>query len=163
MIGIYKITNKINGKSYIGQSIDIERRWKEHRRSIGLNKNSLYLDFEKYGIDNFTFEILEECATEMLNEREHYWIEYYDTYNNGYNLTQGGDYNRIKIKGKSGFFFDKNWSLTIEGLAHDFGEDYAKELVYNIYLYGIKGENTSSVPSIKGFIDAFIAPFIQKQ
>ena len=60
MIGIYKITNKLTNKAYIGQSIDIKRRWKEHRYNIGSNKNPLYLDFEKYGLDNFSFEILEE-------------------------------------------------------------------------------------------------------
>ena len=129
-------------------------------KNAGSDKNPLYLDFKNYGFENFSYEVLEECATEMLNERERYWIEYYDTYNNGYNLTQGGDYNRMKIKGKNGFFFDKNWSLIVDGFAHDFGEDYAKELVYSIYLYGIKGENNSSVPSIKGFIDGIVAPFI---
>ena len=56
MIGIYKITNKLNGKSYIGQSIHTERRWQEHKRNIGSNKNPMYLDFEKYGLENFNFK-----------------------------------------------------------------------------------------------------------
>lgn len=89
MIGIYKITNKLNKKAYIGQSIDIKRRWKEHEHNIGSNSNSLYLDFEKYGLKNFTFDILEECKINELNEKEIYWIGYYNTYNNGYNLTMG--------------------------------------------------------------------------
>jgi group I intron endonuclease len=61
MTGIYKITNKINGKVYIGQSINIERRWKEHISDK--RKNSLiHLAIEKYGEKNFNFEIIEECS-----------------------------------------------------------------------------------------------------
>lgn len=89
MIGIYKITNKINGKSYIGQSIDIKRRWREHRNSEGLNTNPLYLDFKKYGIKNFNFEILEICNVDELDDKEILWIDRFNTYNNGYNLTKG--------------------------------------------------------------------------
>ena len=89
MIGIYKITNKINNKSYIGQSIHIEQRWEEHlykTSKCSLIKYALF----KYGKDNFIFEVLEECSREELNEKEQYWIEKYDTFNNGYNLTKGG-------------------------------------------------------------------------
>ena len=89
MIGIYKITNQINGKSYIGQSIHIEQRWEEHLYKSSyssLIKYALY----KYGINNFTFEVVEECKQEELDEREQYWIQYYDSFNNGYNLTMGG-------------------------------------------------------------------------
>lgn len=96
LIGIYKITNLINKKSYIGQSLDIHRRW---RREIddSNNPNSHSYDyplmraFRKYGIDNFNFEIIEECDIENLNEREMYWINFYDTFFNGYNQTLGGD------------------------------------------------------------------------
>lgn len=97
MIGIYKITNNLNGKSYIGQSVDIKRRWNEHKRNIGSNKNPMYLDFEKYGLDNFSFEILEECEITKLDEREIYWISNYNTYKQGYNLTTGGKSNRSYI------------------------------------------------------------------
>lgn len=89
MIGIYKITNKITGKSYIGQSIDIKRRWREHINRIGCLSNQLYIDFQKFGIENFDFSIIEECKREELNDREIYWINYYDTYNNGYNKIIG--------------------------------------------------------------------------
>lgn len=91
MIGIYKITNKLNGQCYIGQSINIARRWKEHIQA-SISKNSrLYIAMRKYTIENFTFEIVEECSEEQLNEKEKYWINYYDSYNNGYNMTQGGE------------------------------------------------------------------------
>lgn len=113
MIGIYKITNKINNKSYIGQSINIEQRWKTHKTSP-FNKNCVhynclfYKAIRKYGIDNFIFEVLEECEKNRLNEREIYWIAYYQTHNKkyGYNMTDGGDcgaekkYNERKILNK---------------------------------------------------------------
>ena len=88
--GIYKIINLINNKQYIGQSIDIETRWQQHKTS---NKNYiLYQAFKKYGLENFSFEIIEECSREKLNETEQYWIKYYNTLTpNGYNMTFGGD------------------------------------------------------------------------
>lgn len=89
MIGIYKITNKINNKCYIGQSVDITRRIREHRncksKSQGIDSA-----IQKYGIDNFTFEIVEECTQQELNEKEIYWIQYYNSYLKGYNETSGG-------------------------------------------------------------------------
>lgn len=91
MIGIYKITNKITKKSYIGQSVDIKKRWEQHLKNIGSNKNPMYIDFKKYGTENFLFEIIEECSEEELNEKEMYWIKYFNTYNVGYNLTIGGE------------------------------------------------------------------------
>lgn len=94
--GIYKYTNKINGKIYIGQSSDITARKSSHRNQSlygGKDMNCpFHLAINKYGIDNFDFEIIEECDKSLLNEREQYWIEYYDSYNNGYNATTGGDH-----------------------------------------------------------------------
>lgn len=96
MIGIYKITNIINGKSYIGQSTNIHRRWQaEIADSNNINCHSydypLMRAFRKYGIDNFKFEIIEECRSEELNQKEVYWIDYFDTFFHGYNQTLGGD------------------------------------------------------------------------
>ena len=98
MVGIYKITNLINGKIYIGQSIQIEERWKKHRidafnpKVKNKYKSHLYSSIRKYGIDNFLFEIIEETEQENLDIRERYWIQYYNTTNPefGYNLTTGG-------------------------------------------------------------------------
>lgn len=90
---IYKITNKINGKSYIGQTTDYQRRFREHRnKGYGEEPNKpLYNAFDKYGIDNFDFEIIEDL-TENYNEREKYWIQYYNTLlPNGYNIEPGGE------------------------------------------------------------------------
>ncbi len=100
MIGIYKITNKINGKAYIGQSIDIEARWKNHKlKPFVLGSENydkcLYKAIRKYGLENFSFEVLEECEPKQLNEREIYWINYYQTFppelGKGYNQTAGGE------------------------------------------------------------------------
>jgi hypothetical protein len=95
VVGIYKITNLVNGKVYIGQSINIEKRWKTHKKDAlwkdGLNyEYPLYRAIRKYGIKNFSFEIIEECAIDELNEREIFYIAKYDSYENGYNQTRGG-------------------------------------------------------------------------
>ena len=91
---IYKITNKINGKIYIGQTIGtLSKRWREHcfQASNGEKTYHLYYAMRKYGIENFMIEEVERCSNNLLNEREIYWIAKYNSYNNGYNLTLGGD------------------------------------------------------------------------
>ena len=94
MIGIYKITNKINNHCYIGQSINIYDRWK-HEKSDAFREQSKSYDYplsralRKYGVENFTFEILERCNSIKLNEREKYWIDFYNTKEYGLNGTKG--------------------------------------------------------------------------
>lgn len=93
--GIYKITNIVNGKMYIGQSVDIDRRWKEHVYDSKNGSSIIYRAMRKYGVDNFKFDIVQECEASELDDLE---IEYIDTYNtyvhsdnsNGYNETLGG-------------------------------------------------------------------------
>lgn len=101
--GIYKITNLVNGKVYIGQSVDIYRRWEQHKKiGRGINgykykrnaKDPLYRAIQKYGVENFSFEIIEQCPEEMLSEKEIHWIAFYDsvvTHGKGYNQTLGGE------------------------------------------------------------------------
>jgi len=102
MTGIYKIVNQINQQKYIGQSTNIERRWQRHIRDA-FDENGraynypLYKAIRKYGIENFSFEIIEECSVEELNEKEKYWINYYNTYFNGYNQTLGGNSAGISV------------------------------------------------------------------
>lgn len=96
MIGIYKIENNINHKVYIGLSNNIERRWREHkRRYLDIFSNNynckLYKALRKYGLENFTFSVVEQCLLEELEEKEIYWIKYYDSYFLGYNMTLGGE------------------------------------------------------------------------
>lgn len=86
--GIYKITNTINNKSYIGQSCNIEERWKRHK--YAKDNFAIHLAIQKYGIVNFSFSILEECSKEQLNDKEIYWIEYYNSIEDGYNMIPGG-------------------------------------------------------------------------
>ena len=111
---IYKITNQINNKVYIGKTLEtIESRWKEHIKDSKrerCEKRPLYAAFNKYGIDNFIIEEVEECPTETLNEREIYWIEYYHSFKNGYNATTGGD-------GKPYCNYDLIYALYKEGFS----------------------------------------------
>ena len=85
MIGIYKITNLTNGKSYIGQSVHIERRWVEHCLPSG--KSLIAKAIQKYGKEQFSFQVIEECLQEQLDEKEEYYISHYNTVvPNGYNI-----------------------------------------------------------------------------
>lgn len=90
--GIYKIENLITHHVYIGQSVDIISRWRRHKDDYkkGEKDYPLYQAIRKYGIENFSFEVIEECLRSQLDEREQYWIKYYDSYYNGYNQTLGG-------------------------------------------------------------------------
>ena len=91
---IYKITNKINGKSYIGQTIQsVKERFYRHcstKCSQAILNMAIHKAINKYGKSNFTIEVIEEVESANLNDREKYWIKYYDSYNNGYNSTEGG-------------------------------------------------------------------------
>lgn len=88
--GIYKITNIINGKCYVGQAMNMSERWKQHiRRGVGADpatRNKLYPAMLADGVENFTFEILEECAAQALNEREQYWQQVYHARDFGYSI-----------------------------------------------------------------------------
>ena len=120
MIGIYKITNLLNGQSYIGQSICIENRINQHilssKKEYAREYNSpIHKSIRKNNIKNFNFEILEECPKEQLDKREIYWINYYDSYLNGYNQTIGGNAfegNKIPVcgfnirTGKQEYFYE---------------------------------------------------------
>lgn len=92
MTGIYKITNQLTQEVYIGQSRNIERRIAYHKAaSKRLNETTLlYRKIREYGIKNFSFEVIEECDIDKLDEREIYWISYYNSYEKGYNMTRGG-------------------------------------------------------------------------
>lgn len=75
MIGVYKITNKVTNQCYIGQSVNIERRFTEHKTPKAWGNDSLHNDMKKYGVQNFGFEILEICKPSELLEKELYFIK----------------------------------------------------------------------------------------
>lgn len=88
--GIYKITNIVNQMTYVGQSVDLKARWRQHiKRGIGAEtplKNKLYPAMEEFGVWNFTFEVIETCKKEELNEREQFWQEYFNAKTYGYSI-----------------------------------------------------------------------------
>lgn len=91
--GIYKITNIVTDECYIGQAVDIYKRWCEHCKcGLGIDTpqgNKLYKAMHEYGLYNFTFEVIEECDSINLNEKEKYFIELYQAKEFGYNSTGG--------------------------------------------------------------------------
>lgn len=91
IIYLYRITNIINGKIYIGQSIDPGSRWRAHRRDSADPKVPIQYAINKYGNENFDFMIIASCKTQdAANELETILVIQYDSYNNGYNATHGG-------------------------------------------------------------------------
>lgn len=91
--GIYKITNQETNECYIGQAVDVAKRWKDHAKcGLGIDtpaNNKLYKAIQEYGIWNFSWELLESCSKELLNEKEIYYIDLYDSKNYGYNSSIG--------------------------------------------------------------------------
>ena len=157
--GIYIITNTITGKQYVGQSINIEKRIKQHRYRT--SKGNSYIDntIQKHGWDNFTWNILYECEPENLNIEEQKFIALYNTYHNGYNLTRGGEFSslgnpmhnpRLKqkaINSKKGFKHSKTTKQTLSkknnstGFYHVIKENCPKCKQGFIYRYEMRKQN----------------------
>ncbi len=93
--GIYKITNQLDDMCYIGQSVDISKRWKDHAKcGLGIDApvgNKLYKAMQEVGLYNFSFELLEACPRGQLNEKEKYYINLYQSNQYGYNILKGVD------------------------------------------------------------------------
>lgn len=121
MCGIYKIENLINGKVYIGKSINIQKRFKSHiNDSFNENKSSynhlIHKAIRKYGVENFSFDIIEQCDENELNTKEMHWISVYDCCildgkDKGYNMTRGGDGSSSVDIGKIYELWDKGLSI----------------------------------------------------
>ena len=88
--GIYKITNTKNGMCYVGQCVRFADRWRQHiKRGLGAEaqtRNKLYPAMQADGVENFMFEVIEECPPELLNEREIYWQNYFGAKEFGYSI-----------------------------------------------------------------------------
>lgn len=123
---IYKIYNDVNDKLYIGKTVSsIEKRFQEHcydSKKERCEKRPLYNAMNKYGIEHFFIELIEECDLKELSEKEIYWIGYYNSYKNGYNATLGGD-------GKILYDYDLIIQLYQNGLT---GKEIANQLVCDI-------------------------------
>lgn len=94
---IYKITNDLNDKVYVGQTIQsLSKRFNAHCSNSNDKSSNMYIKraILKYGREHFTITLIEECENSLLDEREIYWISYFDSYKSGYNLTKGGNSNR---------------------------------------------------------------------
>lgn len=91
--GIYKITNLNNDKCYVGQAVNLADRWKQHiKRGIGADpptNNKLYPTMLSIGVENFTFEVIEECPRDQLDAREKYWTDYFKAQEFGYSMRKG--------------------------------------------------------------------------
>ena len=139
---IYKITNDINNKVYIGKTaFSIEKRFKEHCGDAYRSRNEkrpLYAAIQKYGIEHFQIEQLEECSDYEAADREAYWISYYKAYSKGYNATLGGD----------GKFLNNHEANRLRLLEHsypiDIDEEFdcCRDIVYDIaHKYNIPVRN----------------------
>ena len=114
MAYIYKITNDINGKVYIGKTAQsVHKRFTQHcsdRMKRNMEKRPLYDAMNKYGVEHFSVETIEECNISDASDREKYWINYYNSYHNGHNATTGGD-------GKSWCDYNAVFNLYKQGLS----------------------------------------------
>lgn len=88
--GIYKITDITNDKCYVGQCVNMAERWRQHiKRGLGAEpptRNKLYPAMAEKGLENFTFELIEECDASLLDEREDFWQDYFHAKDYGYSI-----------------------------------------------------------------------------
>jgi group I intron endonuclease len=91
MVGIYKITSP-SGRIYIGQSIDIKARWKKYYKLECKDQRKLYNSLVKYTPEKHIFEIVEECVLNNLNEKENYYIIYFNSIGKGLNIREAGNH-----------------------------------------------------------------------
>lgn len=117
MVGIYKITNTVSQKVYIGQSVNILSRWRQHMESImqhtGFTENE---PEEEIKLENFTFSIVEQCLPEQLDEREAYWIAYYNSFYSGYNRKRGTHLQKIDFSPDERKIEEKKWFQQYQSL-----------------------------------------------
>lgn len=135
---IYKITNLINKKVYIGQTQrTIQQRWSEHLKN-GLNKENksscnyhLYNAMRKYGIEHFIIEEIEFCDNEQLDTREMFWIKEYESFNPdiGYNETMGGSGSKIYNYDEIYRLYDNGESLVEISLHTNISRSYLEQII----------------------------------
>ena len=112
MAYIYLISNDINNNVYVGKTVaTISERYSKHisEAFTKLSDYAIHRAMRKYGIEHFTIKEIEKCSYQNLSDREIYWISYYDSYNNGYNETLGGE-------GNLKYDYDYIYQLFLSGL-----------------------------------------------
>lgn len=176
MGSIYKITNKVNGKVYIGQTIYPKDRFNQHisdsyKKERDSYNSHFHQAIRKYGPENFIYEIIENVNDSELNERETYWIEYYDSFNNGYNSTLGGGGNRkykpqdIINAWEKGYTYkqikqllgcSKNViAVTLKNAGFSFEERLEVGQIKPIYQYDLEGNFIAKWKSTKEVVNHF--------
>lgn len=141
--GIYKITNLKNNLLYIGQTTDFNKRRLSHFRKTHVDSSSpLYADMEKLGLDYFKFDIIEKCDIDILDQREKYWIEYYDSYNTGYNLDTGGS----GVKAGKNYITEQTVKVYSYDLEGNFIEEF-NSIAEAVRTMGLKSNNITRAAS----------------
>lgn len=162
MIGIYKITNKENGKVYIGKSVSIENRWKQHIKELDENKHHtvrLQYDYNKFGITKFVFSVLEICDEDVLSNREQFFINQYfnqcegEIYNTQININVQSNKNKSSIKTRL------NTIKCIDGLKYNISNINSGRII--MYLLSLNNSNyyeftVSELSKIFGIVDTSI-------
>lgn len=146
MICIYQIRNLINNKVYIGQTVNEKRRRANHLFLLRTNQHhsiKLQNAYNKYGENNFVFEILEECSKEELNEKELYYIQIKNSYNNGYNCNLGGQF-RTDMSGKNNSQYGKKGDKSARF------KDYILQLDNNDNIIGRFGSLYEAAEAVNG-------------
>ena len=143
---IYKITNDVNNKVYIGKTLlNVEKRFTQHVNDSHrprLEARPLYRAMRKYGTDKFHVELVEECPIDILSEREKYWINFYGSYQKGYNATLGGD-------GKQFYDYDAIVKGFLSGkYAYELAEEFGcctETISHALHLAGIPTDINSRI------------------
>lgn len=158
MAFIYKITNDINDKVYIGKTLSsVEKRWKEHlkdSKNRRYEKRPLYSAMRKYGSKHFSIEVLEKCFTEEASDREIYWIAYFNSYKHGYNATKGGDGKPFVNYNTIGIFWVFNKSVQEIQQLTGYSNSTIRDVLHRLGIdksYIVKRGNESSYKAVNMF------------
>lgn len=152
MQGIYKITNTENGQVYIGRSTDIEKRWAEHQKALENGTHHSYKLQQCYNnLDDknkLKYEVIELVKREIdLPDREQYYYDEYDSYNNGYNCCPYADNPKYK---KHCFIFYGIWHEYLCILEEKYGRNYANSILMELIHYGVHGPERVNDTTIFG-------------
>jgi hypothetical protein len=152
MQGIYKITNTNDGKVYIGRSTNIEERWKQHRDALENGTHHSYKLQKCYdkltNKDVLQYEVIEVVdKIADMPEREQYYYDQYDSYNNGYNCCPYADNPKYR---KHSFVFYAEWFEYLQVLEIQYGRQYAGDVLMELITYALHGPEKSNDPGIFG-------------